>query len=79
MSDDLDMKALSGDLPSRAVAVLEAGCDIALNCWGRFDDMTAIAEAVPTITDVARGALLRARSTLHVAQDQGRWPRAWPR
>ena len=69
MSDDLDMKALSGDLPSRAVAVLEAGCDIALNCWGRFDDMTAIAEAVPTITDVAQERLLRARSTLHVAQD----------
>ena len=69
MSDDLDMKALSGDLPSRAVAVLEAGCDIALNCWGRFDDMTAIAEAVPTITDVAQERLLRARLTLHIARD----------
>ena len=69
MSDDLDMKALSGDLPSRAVAVLEAGCDIALNCWGRFDDMTAIAEVVPTITEVAQERLLRARSTLQVAQD----------
>ena len=69
MSDDLDMKALSGDLPSRAVAVLEAGCDIALNCWGRFDDMTAIAEAVPTITGVAHQRLLRARSTLRIAQD----------
>ena len=69
MSDDLDMKALSGDLPSRAVRVLEAGCDIALNCWGRFDDMTAIAEAVPTITDVAQERLLRACSTLHIAQD----------
>ena len=69
MSDDLDMKALSGDLPSRAVAVLEAGCDIALNCWGRFDDMTAVAEAVPTITDVAQERLLRARSTLNIVRD----------
>lgn len=69
MSDDLDMKALSGDLPSRAVAVLEAGCDIALNCWGRFDDMTAIANAVPAMTDVAERRLLRARSTLRTAQN----------
>ena len=69
MSDDLDMKALSGDLPSRAVAVLEAGCDIALNCWGRFDDMTAIANAVPAMTDVAERRLLRARSTLRIAQN----------
>jgi beta-N-acetylhexosaminidase len=69
MSDDLDMKALSGDLPSRAVAVLEAGCDIALNCWGRFDDMTEIANAVPAMTDVAERRLLRARSTLRIAQN----------
>ena len=69
MSDDLDMKALSGDLPSRAVAVLEAGCDIALNCWGRFDDMPAIANAVPAMTDVAERRLLRARSTLRIAQN----------
>jgi beta-N-acetylhexosaminidase len=69
MSDDLDMKALSGDLPGRAVAVLEAGCDIALNCWGRFDDMTAIANAVPAMTDVAERRLLRARSTLRIAQN----------
>lgn len=69
MSDDLDMKALSGDLPSRAVAVLEAGCDIALNCWGRFDDMTAIAEAVPIMTDVTQQRLMRARSTLRTVPD----------
>ena len=69
MSDDLDMKALSGDLPSRAVAVLEAGCDIALNCWGRFDEMTAIAKAVPAMTDRAQQRLMRARSALRVVPD----------
>ena len=69
MSDDLDMKALSGDLPSRAVAVLEAGCDVALNCWGRFDEMTAIANAVPAMTDVAEQRLMRACSALRTVPD----------
>jgi beta-N-acetylhexosaminidase len=57
MSDDLDMNALSGDVPSRALRCVEAGCDIALNCWGRFDEMVAIAERLPEITDAARARL----------------------
>ena len=69
ISDDLDMKALSGDIPSRAVAVLEAGCDIALNCWGRLDDMMAIAERVPAMTSDASDRLARACSPLGVVSD----------
>ncbi len=60
MSDDLDMNALSGDVPTRAVDCVEAGCDIALNCWGRFDEMVAIAERLPAITDTAKARLDRA-------------------
>jgi beta-N-acetylhexosaminidase len=60
MSDDLDMNALSGDVPSRALRCVEAGCDIALNCWGRFDEMVAIAERLPEIKDAARARLDRA-------------------
>ena len=60
MSDDLDMNALSGDVPSRAVDCVAAGCDLALNCWGRFDEMVAIAERLPDIT-------LRARQRLDAA------------
>ncbi|HEV7234328.1 MAG TPA: beta-N-acetylhexosaminidase [Sphingorhabdus sp.] len=60
MSDDLEMNALSGDVPTRALNCVEAGCDIALNCWGRFDEMVAIAEKLPDITDVARTRLARA-------------------
>jgi len=30
--------ALTGDLPSRATACLEAGCDLALACSGRIED-----------------------------------------
>ena len=60
MSDDLDMSALSGDVPTRAADCVAAGCDIALNCWGRFDEMVAIAEKLPEITDAARVRLDRA-------------------
>ena len=68
ISDDLNMKALSGDLPTRAAAVLAAGCDIALNCWGRLDDMKGIAEQVPAMTAEATGRLARACAPLRVAQ-----------
>jgi beta-N-acetylhexosaminidase len=68
ISDDLDMKALSGDIPARAAAVLAAGCDIALNCWGRFDDMKGIAEKVPAMTAEATERLARACAPLRVAQ-----------
>lgn len=60
MSDDLDMNALTGDVPSRAVRCVEAGCDVALNCWGRFYEMVAIAEQLPEITEAAKVRLNRA-------------------
>jgi len=44
MSDDLDMKALSGSLTSRTEACLTAGCDIALQCSGQLPDMVQIAK-----------------------------------
>ena len=68
ISDDLDMKALSGDIPTRAAAVLAAGCDIALNCWGRLDDMAGIAEQVPAMTAEATRRLARACAPLRVTQ-----------
>ena len=56
-SDDLDMKALKGDVPSRARDVVNAGCDIALNCWARMDEMVGIAELLGEITDKGRARL----------------------
>lgn len=49
MTDDLDMEALSGDVPSRAAAAIAAGCDLALNCWAKMDDMVGIANALAPI------------------------------
>jgi beta-N-acetylhexosaminidase len=54
MSDDLSMKALSGSLRERAAASLAAGCDVALHCNGKLDEMQAVAEAAPVLTGVAK-------------------------
>jgi beta-N-acetylhexosaminidase len=72
MSDDLDMNALSGDMPDRALRCVEAGCDLALNCWGRFDEMVAIAERLPHITDAARARLDRAMAGSVLKYDAAR-------
>ncbi|MCE7795856.1 beta-N-acetylhexosaminidase [Sphingobium sufflavum] len=64
MSDDLDMKALSGNMGTLAAATVAAGCDLALNCWGVMDDMIAITEALPEISDESRARLDRAMATV---------------
>ncbi len=64
MSDDLDMKALKGDIPSLAAGVVEAGCDLALNCWARMDEMAGIAERLPDISPLSRARLDRAMATI---------------
>jgi beta-N-acetylhexosaminidase len=68
MSDDLSMKALSGSLRERARAALAAGCDVALHCNGKLDEMQAVAEAAPVLSGRARqraeDALARLRQKL---------------
>jgi beta-N-acetylhexosaminidase len=51
LTDDLDMEALSGSVPQRAARAIAAGCDIALNCWAKMDDMVGIAKALSAMTD----------------------------
>src|SRR6476469_1155533 len=50
MSDDLGMEALRGDFGSRAAGAVAAGCDVALHCSGKMDEMVAVASAVPTMS-----------------------------
>lgn len=69
MSDDLDMKALQGDICSLAAGVVAAGCDIALNCWARMEDMVGIANVLPDISDVSRARLDRAMAGADVANE----------
>jgi beta-N-acetylhexosaminidase len=53
MSDDLSMNALSGSLGERAAAAIAAGCDVALHCNGRLDEMQAVAAATPILAGKA--------------------------
>ncbi len=64
MSDDLDMKALKGDIPALAAGVVAAGCDLALNCWGRMEDMVGIATLLPEISEASRARLDRAMASV---------------
>jgi len=64
MSDDLDMKALDGAMGALAAGVVAAGCDLALNCWGKMEDMVAIADALPEMGAESRARLDRAMATV---------------
>ena len=43
MTDDIDMKALSGTAGEKAARAIAAGCDVVLDCWARMDEMVEIA------------------------------------
>jgi beta-N-acetylhexosaminidase len=69
LSDDIDMKALTGTSAEKARAAIEAGCDIALDCWGRMDEMADIANQLPEISVLSRARLDRALDGLDVEPD----------
>ncbi|MFT4026992.1 MAG: beta-N-acetylhexosaminidase [Novosphingobium sp.] len=69
LTDDLDMEALSGSVPERAERAIAAGCDIALNCWAKMDDMTEIARRLPTISMAASKRLERALAATGLDHD----------
>jgi beta-N-acetylhexosaminidase len=63
MSDDLGMEALKGDFGTRAVGVIQAGCDVALHCSGKMDEMVAVASAVPAMSAEGHDRLARAMAS----------------
>lgn len=62
-TDDLSMKALSGDFRSRAEQAIAAGCDIALHCCGDLTEARGVAEG----SAVLAGASLRRAETAMAA------------
>jgi len=71
LTDDLDMEALSGTVPERAARAIAAGCDIALNCWARMDDMVGIAKALPATPEATALRLHRALSAFGDTRSPG--------
>lgn len=71
MSDDLGMEALAGNMGQRAAGVVAAGCDVALHCSGKFDEMVAVAKAVPAMTAAGEERLARAMAATRVDGDDG--------
>ena len=64
MSDDLDMKALKGDLTDLTRDCLGAGCDIVLQCNGNLANMVKVAKGLEALTgDSLRRAKLAETAT----------------
>ncbi|WP_375394776.1 glycoside hydrolase family 3 N-terminal domain-containing protein [uncultured Sphingomonas sp.] len=68
MTDDIDMKALSGTAADKAAGAIAAGCDVVLDCWARMDEMAAIADRLEEIAPVSRARLDRAMAGRAAAQ-----------
>jgi beta-N-acetylhexosaminidase len=67
LSDDLHMEALTGSIAERAAAAVAAGCDVALACWARGDEVLAVADALPDISTASVSRLDRAMSCIGTA------------
>ena len=70
MSDDIGMEALHGDCGSRAAGVVAAGCDVALHCSGKMDEMIAVASAVPSISTEGEARLARAMAATMLESEE---------
>jgi beta-N-acetylhexosaminidase len=71
LTDDIDMAALSGDIPARGAKALAAGCDLVLNCWARMEDMVGLAETLPAMSDETRLRLDRALASAGGSETAG--------
>lgn len=66
MSDDLGMEALQGGFGARAAGTVAAGCDAALHCSGKMDEMIAVASAVPAMSPEGHERLTRAMAATRI-------------
>jgi beta-N-acetylhexosaminidase len=53
VTDDMSMKALSGDLGALTARAIAAGCDMALHCNGERAEMAAVVAAAGRLTPAA--------------------------
>ncbi|MDY7523236.1 glycoside hydrolase family 3 N-terminal domain-containing protein [Sphingomonas sp. 10B4] len=71
MTDDIDMKALSGTAGDKAAGSIAAGCDLVLDCWGRMDEMEDIAARLGEISAISRARLDRAMASVAGVRGDG--------
>jgi beta-N-acetylhexosaminidase len=65
VSDDMSMKALQGSLDRLAADLIAAGCDIALHCNGKLDEMRLVAAGCGALSDAARLRYERGRQRIN--------------
>jgi len=63
--DAVEMEALGGSIASRALATINAGCDASLHCSGKMEDMKAIADVLPQMSDEAVKRFAKAAQAMH--------------
>ena len=61
LSDDLSMKALRGTLSELARRSVAAGCDIALHCNGKMEEMVEVAAGTPPLSKAGLERYTRGR------------------
>ena len=71
MRDDIGMSALSGSAGERAVRTVAAGCDAALHCSGKFDEMIDVAGRIGPISAEGEARLARAMASALVGEGGG--------
>ena len=84
MSDDLSMKALSGDFKQRAKDSLAAGCDVVLHCNGDMAEMAAVIAGTKLLVGrsaqrarAALGRLARSPEPFDAAEGRARFDAAF--
>jgi beta-N-acetylhexosaminidase len=70
MSDDIGMEALAGDHGQRAAACVAAGCDVALHCDGKMENMILVANAIPALSAEGEARLARAMAMRFTPDDE---------
>jgi beta-N-acetylhexosaminidase len=69
ISDDMSMKALQGSLDDLAARLITAGCDIALHCNGKMDEMRLVSQGCGPLSSAARLRYERGRLRVNKEPD----------